>query len=105
MKERFVTKRLLSTSEKMIVDREVRRSYDSIADEFDLARELMAARARAGLIQAELAQRMSTTQSVVARLGSGARLSSVKTLLRFEIATGAQTDHQIAGRLNVSDLA
>lgn len=100
-----MTKRLPSTSEKMIVDREVRASYDSIADEFGLARELMVARARAGLIQPELAQRVSTTQLVVARLESGARLPSVKTLLRFERATGARTDYQIAGRPNVSDLA
>lgn len=74
----------------MIVDREVRASYDSMADEFGLARELIAARVRAGLTQAELAGRMGTTQSVVARLESGARLPSVKTLLRFARATGAR---------------
>ena len=85
-----MTKRLQSTSGKMIVDREVRASYDSMADEFGLARELIAARVRAGLTQAELAGRMGTTQSVVARLESGARLPSVKTLLRFARATGAR---------------
>ena len=74
----------------MLADREVRDAYETMADEFGLARELIAARVRAGLTQAELAERMGTTQSVVARLESGARLPSVKTLLRFAEATGAR---------------
>lgn len=85
-----MTKRLRSVKKKMLADREVRDAYDTMADEFGLARELIAARVRAGLTQAELAERMGTTQSVVARLESGARLPSVKTLLRFAKATGAR---------------
>ena len=85
-----MTKRLQSVKKKMLADREVRAAYDAMADEFGLARELIAARVRAGLTQAELAERMGTTQSVVARLESGARLPSVKTLLRFAKATGAR---------------
>jgi ribosome-binding protein aMBF1 (putative translation factor) len=85
-----MTKRLRSVRKKMLADREVRDAYDTMADEFGLARELIAARVRAGLTQAELAERMGTTQSVVARLESGARLPSVKTLLRFAKATGAR---------------
>ena len=75
---------------KILADREVHAAYDSMADEFGLARELIAARVRAGLTQAELAARMGTTQSVVARLESGVQLPSVKTLLRFAKATGAR---------------
>jgi ribosome-binding protein aMBF1 (putative translation factor) len=85
-----MTKRLRSVRKKMLADREVRAAYATMADEFGLARELIAARVRAGLTQAELAERMGTTQSVVARLESGARLPSVKTLLRFAKATGAR---------------
>lgn len=85
-----MTKRLQSVRKKLLADREVRAAYDANADEFGLARELVAARVRAGLTQAELAERMGTTQSVVARLESGARLPSVKTLLRFAKATGAR---------------
>jgi transcriptional regulator with XRE-family HTH domain len=65
----------------------VRAAYDALADEFDLARELIAARVRAGLTQAEVAARMGTTQSVVARLESGAQMPSVNTLLKFAKAT------------------
>jgi ribosome-binding protein aMBF1 (putative translation factor) len=82
-----VTKRLPTIKESMLNDREVRTAYDALADEFDLARELIAARVRAGLTQAEVAERMGTTQSVVARLESGARMPSVNTLLKFAKAT------------------
>jgi ribosome-binding protein aMBF1 (putative translation factor) len=82
-----VTKRLQTIKKKMLADREVRAAYDALADEFDLARELIAARVRAGLTQAEVAERMGTTQSVVARLESGAQMPSVNTLLKFAKAT------------------
>lgn len=82
-----MTKRLRTIKRKMLADREVRAAYDDLADEFNLARELIAARVRAGMTQAEVAERMGTTQSVVARLESGARMPSVNTLLKFAKAT------------------
>ena len=82
-----MTKRLQTIKKKMLADREVRAAYDALADEFDLARELIAARVRAGLTQAEVAARMGTTQSVVARLESGAQMPNVNTLLKFTKAT------------------
>lgn len=60
-----MTKRLQTIKTTMLADRKVRDTYDALAGEFDLARELIAARVRAGLTQAELAERMGTTQSVV----------------------------------------
>jgi ribosome-binding protein aMBF1 (putative translation factor) len=82
-----VTKRLQTIKKKMLANREVRAAYDALADEFNLARELITARVRAGLTQAEVAERMGTTQSVVARLESGAQMPSVNTLLKFAKAT------------------
>jgi len=82
-----MTKDLASVKKKMLEDRAVRAAYDALEDEFDISRELIAARVRAGLTQAELADRMGTTQSAIARLESGAQLPSVKTLLRFANAT------------------
>ena len=85
-----MTKRLQTIKRKMLADREVQAAYDNLADEFDLARELIAARARVGLTQAEVAERMGTTQSVIARLESGAQMPSVTTLLKFAKATGSR---------------
>ena len=82
-----MTKRLQTLKRKMLVDRDVRAAYEALSDEFDLARELIAARVRAGLTQAEVAERMGTKQSVVARLESGAQMPSVNTLLKYAKAT------------------
>ena len=82
-----MTKRLQTIKRKMLADRAVRDAYEALRDQFSLARELIAARARAGLTQAEVAERMGTTQSVIARLESGAQMPSVKTLLKFAQAT------------------
>lgn len=67
-----------------------RAEYEALAKEFELARELIGARVRAGLSQAEVAKRMGTTQSVVARLESGKSLPSMRTLLRYAKATGSR---------------
>jgi transcriptional regulator with XRE-family HTH domain len=73
---------------RLLKDPEVRRHYDALEEEFALMAEVAKARARAGLSQAELAKRMKTTQSAVARLESGRGLPSTRTLARFAKATG-----------------
>ena len=65
-----------------------RREYDLLEEEFTLAAAVAKARRRAGLSQAELARRMKTTQSTVARLESGRGRPSTRTLTRFAKATG-----------------
>ncbi len=51
-------------------DREYQAAYDALRPEFELARSLIEACMGAGLTQAQLAERMETTHSVVARLES-----------------------------------
>jgi DNA-binding XRE family transcriptional regulator len=68
----------------------LRRRYDALAPEFEIAAELLRARLRAGLSQAELAVRMGTSQSTIARLENGQTLPSTKTLLRYAEATGSK---------------
>jgi DNA-binding XRE family transcriptional regulator len=60
------------------------------APEFELARELIAARTQAGLTQGDVAARMGTTQSVVARIESGRGTPSMRTVQRFASAVGAR---------------
>ena len=65
-----------------------RREWDALAEEFALAETMIQARAAAGLTQAQLAQRMGTTQAVIARLESGRVRPSTRTLERLAEATG-----------------
>ena len=76
--------------ERLLANPRVKADYDALAPEFEIAAELLRARLRAGLSQAELAARMGTGQSTVARLESGQSLPSAKTLLRFAEATGSR---------------
>ena len=64
--------------------------YDALEEEFSLASQLIEARTRARLTQAEVAERMGTSQSTVARLESGGAKPSLSTLKRFAQATGAR---------------
>ncbi len=81
-------KALKTIKRELLADTETRAAYEAMADEFAIARELIAARARAGMSQDEVAQRMGTTQSVVARLESGKRPPSMRTVQRFAQAVG-----------------
>ena len=75
---------------RLIANPEVKAEYDALAPEFEISAELVKARVRAGLSQAELAARMGTSQSTIARLESGRTLPSTKTLLRYAEATGSR---------------
>jgi len=63
-------------------------AYDALEEEFMLARELIGARARAKLSQEEVARRMGTSQSAVARMESGRSLPSTSSLVKYAKATG-----------------
>ena len=73
---------------KWMKDPAYRKEYDALEEEFALIAAVAKARMRAGLSQAELAKRMKTTQSTVARLESGRGKPSTRTLQRFAKATG-----------------
>ena len=64
------------------------QEFKSLEDEFALAQLFIKARAESGLTQAELAERMKTSQAYVARLESGREKPSTRTLNRFANATG-----------------
>ena len=75
---------------RLLADPEVEAEYKALAPEFEISAELIKARRRAGLSQAELAARMGTSQSAIARAESGQTLPSTKTLLRYAEATGSR---------------
>lgn len=72
----------------------VKKAYDALAEEFAFLDEVLKARAASGLTQAQVAERVGTTQSAIARLESGtARHSpSIATLQRYARALGYRVE-------------
>lgn len=81
---------LYNLKSRLLTDPETRAAYDEQAPEFAIARELIRARVRAGLTQGEVAARMNTTQSTVARLESGRKMPAMRTIERYAAATGSR---------------
>jgi ribosome-binding protein aMBF1 (putative translation factor) len=81
---------LSKLSDEWFKDPEFVREYDALEEEFALARALIGARAQAGLTQEELAQRMGTTQSAIARMEGGKGRPSTSTLAKVAKATGTK---------------
>ena len=64
-------------------------AYDALEIEYALAREMLAARSRAGLTQEAVAARMGTTKSAISRLESaGKHAPSVASLKKYAAAVG-----------------
>ena len=72
------------------------QEYDALEQEFKLFDELLRARKEAGLTQAEVAERMSTQPSVVARLEAGGgrqkHSPSLATLQKYAEAVGCRLE-------------
>jgi ribosome-binding protein aMBF1 (putative translation factor) len=83
-------KSLKGVKAQLLANPAVRQAYDAQTPELELARELIAARMKAGLTQGDVAARMGTTQSVVVRIESGRGTPSMRTVQRFASAVGAR---------------
>ena len=77
----------------------VRASYDALSPEFALLRSMLIARQQAGMTQADVAARMGTQRSAVARLEgaliSGKHSPSIETLRRYAEAVGCRLEIRI----------
>jgi DNA-binding XRE family transcriptional regulator len=89
-------KRMSDLKKELLQDEEFRSEYVRLEDEFALAAQLIEARKRAHLTQEEVAKRMGTTQSVVARLESGHPLPSLRTLQRYAQAVDGKVEIRVA---------
>ena len=66
------------------------KAMEALKPENALRCELVEARVRAGLTQAELARQMGTTQSAIARLESGRSSPGLTTLRKLADVTGSR---------------
>jgi transcriptional regulator with XRE-family HTH domain len=73
---------------------DVKAAYDQLDDEFAFLDEFLKARASAGITQAEVAARIGTTQSAIARLesGKGGHSPSLATLRKYARALGCRLE-------------
>lgn len=81
---------------RMLADPKVREAYDALEEEFSLFDSLIEARMKSGLTQSQVAERMGTKTSAVARLESGGgskqHSPSVTTLRKYAKAVGRRLE-------------
>ena len=85
---------------KALANAEVKAEYEKLADEFSLLDEFLKARAAQGLTQAQVAEKIGTTQSAVARMesGSGKHSPSLATLTKYADALGCKLEVRLIRR-------
>jgi transcriptional regulator with XRE-family HTH domain len=72
----------------------VKEEYEALGPEFELLRQILSARSKAGLSQADVAERMGTHAPAITRLesalSSGKHSPSIDTLKRYAHAVGCE---------------
>ena len=85
--------------EKALKKRDVRAEYESMEPEFKLLHDLLKARQKAGLSQAEVAERMGTKAPAVTRLesslSSGKHSPSIATIKKYADALDCHLEIKI----------
>lgn len=77
---------------ELLANPEVKKACDDLAPKYEIARALIAARVKAKMTQAEVAQKMNTTQSVVSRLEGGKSFPNLGIIYRYATATNETID-------------
>jgi len=80
----------------LLQDPDVRAEYDRLGSIFAVVREMVEARHTAGLTQAEIAKRMGTSQSVIARLENARHRPTFNMVSRYAAAIGQKIDFHLA---------
>lgn len=85
-------RRLQDKHKELLSGPKYRKAFTELEDEFLIAKALIQARTSANLTQKQVAKRMGTTQSVVARMESGNPLPSLKSVVRYAAAVNSKID-------------
>ena len=83
-------KKLKDLKKEWLNNPAIKAEYDALAEEFSIAEALIRARTEADMTQEEVAEKMQTSQSYVAKLESGKVSPSMKALQRYAAATGTR---------------
>ena len=88
---------LTDVKDQLLKDPKVKTEYDRLGPVYQLVGAMVEARHDAGLTQQEVAARMGTTQSVIARLENAHHLPSLDLVTRYAAAIGKRVDiHLVA---------
>ncbi len=71
------------TKKKLLNNPKVKEEYDRQKPEFIVARALIEARTKANMTQQDVAKKMRTSQSQIARLESGDHLPSIASIHKY----------------------
>lgn len=93
MKEKWETWE--TVKKELLQDPEVKAEYDKLGPRYELISKLIGARIKNGLTQAELAKKVGTKQSAIARLESGNANPSFLFLEKITAAMGRELKIEI----------
>jgi len=82
--------KIADLKKRLMDNPEFKAEYEKADAEFAIIEALVRARTKAKLSQAEVAKRIGTTQSAIARLEGGGVSPSLSTLKRYAEATGSK---------------
>lgn len=86
---------LAKLKDRLLASPEVKAEYDRLGPVYALVGAMVEARHEAGLTQQELAGRMGTTQSVVARLENAHHMPSLDLVTRYAAALGRRVEFDL----------
>ena len=87
---------LAKLRQNLLTDPEVKAEYDRLGPIFAVVGEMIEARQAAGLTQTQIATRMGTSQSVVARLENAHHMPTFEMISRYAAAIGRRLDIRLA---------
>jgi predicted transcriptional regulator len=90
--------KIAELKKRLMGNPEFHKEYAEADAEFSIIEALVKARTQAKLSQTELAKRIGTTQSAIARLEGGGVSPSLSTLRRYAEATGTKLQVNLVAR-------
>jgi DNA-binding XRE family transcriptional regulator len=82
--------KIATLKKRLMTDPKFQKEYEKADAEYAIIEALIHARTAAKLSQAEVARRIGTTQSAIARLEAGNIAPTILTLRRYAEATGTR---------------
>ena len=79
-----------TVKKELLKDKEVAREYERLKPRYALISQLIGARVKKGLTQAQLAKKMGTKQSAIARIEGGNSNPSIAFLEKLTQALGSK---------------